>query len=304
MCVVVADLVVGGKHHGPHGFLMEMRREEQLVPGVTAGDMGDKTIGNDLDNAWGHFDGVQLPKDALLDRYGGIENGKYVQRVKGVRTMEMIGQRLYTGRTVIAQSTLVFARTLFAQTKVYSDGKKCWDPSGGLVLSEVPQLQDLFKDADAQISRVEAFAERVETRLCECLRADKLPSPDLVEAVAVLKVKAIETSIEQCFRLKQEVGSYALMGGTGFEKLDYLQCCKFAEGDSRILMQKMARDRLQAFSKGNNGSEAENKICIQLGQALKVGGQKAWNPNWRLVYGLAEAVMERVLNTPTSASRL
>ena len=93
--------------------------------------------------------------------------------------------------------------------------------------------------------------------------------------VAVLKVKAIETSISACFKLKQELGSYALMGdldevkrvgrgclfcaetvwvwhvwkwilrfpsgglskkpkksqpivssgGTGFEKLDYLQCC-------------------------------------------------------------------------------
>eukprot|EP00449_Zooxanthella_nutricula_P018949 CAMPEP_0198533762 /NCGR_PEP_ID=MMETSP1462-20131121/34785_1 /TAXON_ID=1333877 /ORGANISM="Brandtodinium nutriculum, Strain RCC3387" /LENGTH=52 /DNA_ID=CAMNT_0044263677 /DNA_START=1 /DNA_END=156 /DNA_ORIENTATION=- len=51
--------------------------------------------------------------------------------------------------------------------------------------------------------------------------------------VACLKVKAIETSISFCFRLKQELGSYALMGGTGFEKMDYLQCCKFAEGDSR-----------------------------------------------------------------------
>jgi hypothetical protein len=27
------------------------------------------------------------------------------------------------------------------------------------------------------------------------------------------------------------------MAGTGFERTDYLQCCKFAEGDSRILMQ-------------------------------------------------------------------
>ena len=27
------------------------------------------------------------------------------------------------------------------------------------------------------------------------------------------------------------------MAGSGFERSDYLQCCKFAEGDSRILMQ-------------------------------------------------------------------
>lgn len=34
-------------------------------------------------------------------------------------------------------------------------------------------------------------------------------------------------------RLKQEVGSYALMGDSGFVHLDFLNCCKFAEGDSR-----------------------------------------------------------------------
>jgi len=55
----------------------------------------------------------------------------------------------------------------------------------------------------------------------------------------------VETSIDLCFRLKQEVGSFALMDDAGFKHMDFLQCCKFAEGDSRILMQKMARDRLK-----------------------------------------------------------
>ena len=31
------------------------------------------------------------------------------------------------------------------------------------------------------------------------------------------------------------------MGSSGFVHLDFLQCCKFAEGDSRVLMLKMAR---------------------------------------------------------------
>ena len=39
------------------------------------------------------------------------------------------------------------------------------------------------------------------------------------------------------------------MAGSGFEQMDFLQCCKFAEGDSRILMLKMARYRLRAFQK-------------------------------------------------------
>jgi hypothetical protein len=49
-----------------------------------------------------------------------------------------------------------------------------------------------------------------------------LTPPELVDAISAAKAKCIETTIDLCFRLKQEVGSYALMGGSGFEKLDYL----------------------------------------------------------------------------------
>ena len=61
----------------------------------------------------------------------------------------------------------------------------------------------------------------------------------------------METSIDLCFRLKQELGSFALMDNSGLGQLDFLQCCKFAEGDSRILMQKLSRDRMKLYKKGN-----------------------------------------------------
>jgi len=60
------------------------------------------------------------------------------------------------------------------------------------------------------------------------------------------------------FFFHEQVGSYALMHGTGFELMDMLLCCKFAEGDSRILQLKLARDRLKRVS--NNSTAEENKI--------------------------------------------
>lgn len=294
--VVVATLIVNGKSHGPHGFVMRLRGEDgKLVEGVSAEDMGDKTIGNDLDNARIGFSKVWLPKSALMDKYSGIENNQFVQRRAGTTNMDMIGQRLYTGRAVIAASTLVFARTLYKTARQYADDKKCWHPKGSIPLSNIPQLANLYKEADQQFSRCEALRDVVESRLGECLRTDTIPDAQLVEMVACLKVKAIETSISLCFRLKQELGSYALMGGTGFEKMDYLQCCKFAEGDSRILMQKIARDRLTAFSKKQDGHKPEAEACTALGKRLMSGGQAAWNESWRDVYGLAELVIERVV---------
>jgi len=300
--VVVANLLVKGKAHGPHAFLMELRRDGQLVQGVTAEDMGSKTIGNDLDNARIAFSKVWLPRSALLDRFAGIEKDEYVQYQPGTSNMDMIGQRLYTGRAVIAASCLVFARSLYRSAREYADNKRCWPPKGSIPLSDIPQLSFLYKEADQELSKVEALRELAEAQLCECLKTDKLPDVKLVERIAVLKVKAIETAVSLCFKLKQELGSYALMGGSGFEKMDYLQCCKFAEGDSRILMQKIARDRLMAFSKQQEGTEKESAICMKLGQALMAGGKSSWNDNWKDVYGLAEAVMDRIVDEAVAAT--
>lgn len=51
---------------------------------VCTGDMGRKTVGNDLDNAWIQFDHVTLPKSALLNRYADINGSEYEQKIKGM----------------------------------------------------------------------------------------------------------------------------------------------------------------------------------------------------------------------------
>jgi acyl-CoA oxidase len=57
---------------------MNFRENGELMKGVTLKDMGRKTIANDLDNASIHFDHVELPKSALLSRYGEIDDkGNY-----------------------------------------------------------------------------------------------------------------------------------------------------------------------------------------------------------------------------------
>ena len=66
---------------------------------------------------------------------------EYVPAIKGVRTMDMIGQRLFTGRVAVAQAALTFTRKLFANTKAYSDGKRCtMRGEERNALSDVPQV--------------------------------------------------------------------------------------------------------------------------------------------------------------------
>jgi len=129
-----------------------------------------------------------------------------------------------------------------------------------------------------------------------------------VQAIAVAKIKSVEASIDLCFRLKQEVGSYALMGGTGFDNMDFLQCCKFAEGDSRILSQKLARDCFGAFKRNDAKSptgvrsEIELELCQRIDAVVEdahgsnLGKIESWDCAWREVYQLAEVICERVMH--------
>ena len=73
--VVMADLIVGNESKGPHAFLVDLRERGakpgypgEVTEGVTLGDMGAKTTGNDLDNAWISFEHKWLDRDACDQR--------------------------------------------------------------------------------------------------------------------------------------------------------------------------------------------------------------------------------------------
>jgi len=315
--VVIADLTVNNERVGPHAFVMDFRRDGELVAGISVDDMGTKTAGNDLDNAWIHFDNVEVDRDAMLSKYANInERGEYELIHKDVRPFDMIGQRLYTGRICVAQAALEYRRRLFEQTKEYANNKKIFSFKGERVLADIPQLSAIFRENDESMKRIDQFVKSCELKLSDSIRSGSPPSNELVEAIATCKVKAVEESIDTCFRLKNEVGSFALMGESGFGNMDFLQACKFAEGDSRILMQKLARDRLKQFAAAakrnplktmfgavEGFSDDEKRLCKTLGKsmgaAIKAGvdKQRAWDDEWETVYELANAVIERVLMT-------
>ena len=248
------------------------------------------------------FSNVTLPKSSLLSKYASIDSANnYVTQTTSVRPFDMIGQRLYTGRVAVAQAALAYRREVFRKTRVYSDEKRTFSFAGEPVLSDIPQLKALYEENDKAMAELDHFVGTCEAALASCLRHDLVPPPRLTEAIATCKVQAVDTSIDFCFRLKQEVGSFALMDDAGFKHMDFLQCCKFAEGDSRILMTKMSRDALKSFAKnGPPGDEDEAALCKSLAAGIKgnaekgMGKQEAWDEEWRTVYELAGAVMRRI----------
>mmetsp|Transcript_13721 Transcript_13721/g.39397 ORF Transcript_13721/g.39397 Transcript_13721/m.39397 type:complete len:138 (-) Transcript_13721:219-632(-) len=107
------------------------------------------------------------------------------------------------------------------------------------------------------------------------------------------------------------------MHATGFELVDMLLCCKFAEGDSRILQQKLTRDRLKALQKGGAAAalsgllgehRAEVFAAANLARKLQPAGRDvaklaaAMDEHWREIYDLAEMIAERHIRTGPRAA--
>ena len=70
----------------------------------------------------------------------------------------------------------------------------------GLLLQVRGRLQWL---TIARLTLARPYNCRCEADYCRCVRADQLPNAQLQEAIAVAKVRAVETVIQLCFRLKQ-----------------------------------------------------------------------------------------------------
>eukprot|EP00658_Telonema_sp_P-2_P068829 TRINITY_DN5781_c0_g1_i4.p1 TRINITY_DN5781_c0_g1~~TRINITY_DN5781_c0_g1_i4.p1 ORF type:complete len:178 (-),score=61.45 TRINITY_DN5781_c0_g1_i4:194-727(-) len=155
----------------------------------------------------------------------------------------------------------------------------------------LPQLSSLYDQADDAFDYIQEYTQWCEAQLCKCLRAGTPPGAALMEAIGVGKIRAVETTVQLCFRLKQAVGSYALMLGSGFEWTDTMQIAKFAEGESFVLMQKLARDRVKNRKAVDGTSKEEEALCAEL---RGVSGME-WVAKSDEVYALAELVMDRVM---------
>jgi alkylation response protein AidB-like acyl-CoA dehydrogenase len=68
--------------------------------------------------------------------------------------IEVIGQRLLTGRMVIAQAAVIAARVLHMKTEEYAKGKMCNALAGEAPLASMPQLKAVFAESYAALDEV------------------------------------------------------------------------------------------------------------------------------------------------------
>jgi acyl-CoA oxidase len=114
VAAVFAQLIVGGESHGVHVLVVPLRDERGNVQtGVRIEDSGEKMGLNGVDNGRIWFDHVRVPRDALLNRYGGVnDEGAYESSIENAnkRFFTMLGA-LVQGRVCISGASVSAAKT-------------------------------------------------------------------------------------------------------------------------------------------------------------------------------------------------
>src|SRR3954447_23243039 len=113
MAVVFAQLLVDGENHGVHALLVPLRDDDgNVLPGVRIEDDGQKLGLNGVDNGQIWFDGVRVPRTALLARYGGVNSvGKYESE------FENPNRRFFTTIGTLVQGRVSVAGAALSATK-------------------------------------------------------------------------------------------------------------------------------------------------------------------------------------------
>ncbi|GMT23508.1 hypothetical protein PFISCL1PPCAC_14805, partial [Pristionchus fissidentatus] len=140
--VVFAQLYVGGKCEGVHGFVIQLRDEKthRALPGIKIGDMGEKPgQWNGVENGWMTFENYRCSPDALLNRGCDLTpDGRYVHSFKSDRDKKSVSLgALSIGRIGIVGKGVNACRVAATIGIRYSAVRKQFGPPNG---EELPIL--------------------------------------------------------------------------------------------------------------------------------------------------------------------
>ncbi|MET8925974.1 acyl-CoA dehydrogenase [Streptomyces sp. NPDC004623] len=129
IAVVFAQLEVGGESKGVHAFVVPVRTGGEVVPGVRIEDDGRKMGLNGVDNGRIRFDGVRVPREALLNRFADVTpDGVYESPIENPdrRFFTMLGT-LVQGRVSVGGAGVNAAKVALTIATKYAVRRRQFD---------------------------------------------------------------------------------------------------------------------------------------------------------------------------------
>ncbi|MFJ3705603.1 MULTISPECIES: acyl-CoA dehydrogenase [Streptomyces] len=274
LAVVFAQLEVDGTAEGVHAFVVPIRSGGEVVPGVQIEDDGRKMGLNGVDNGRIRFDGVRVPREALLNRFADVTvEGVYESSIENPdrRFFTMLGT-LVQGRVSVGGAGVNAAKVALAIATKYAVRRRQFDAASDTeeqLLLDYGLHQRRLLPLLARTYALHFAQDVVRTQLHEVFSGieDDAQARRLLESRAA-GTKALGTW--HATRVVQECREAC--GGAGYLAVNRFAALKSDsdifttfEGDNHVLLQLVAKGLLTHYA-----SEFED--LDQLGMVRHVTG--------------------------------
>ncbi|KAJ8650009.1 hypothetical protein MRB53_003032 [Persea americana] len=264
--VIYARLIIDGRDHGVHGFIVQLRSlDDHLpLPGITIGDIGMKFGNgayNTMDNGVLQFNHVRIPRNQMLMRVSQVtREGKYVQ--SDVPRQLVYGTMVYVRQTIVSDASSALSRAVCVAVRYSAVRRQFGSQDGGpetQVIDYKTQQSRLFPLlASAYAFRfVGEWLKWLYMDVTKRLQANEFSTlPEAHACTAGLKsltTTATADGIEECRKL---CGGHGYLCSSGLPELFavYVPACTY-EGDNTVLLLQVARFLMKTVSQLGSGKQ-------------------------------------------------
>ncbi|KAK4575159.1 hypothetical protein LTR86_001011 [Recurvomyces mirabilis] len=296
--VVMAQLIINGKPHGPHPFVVQIRDMSTHEPlkDIHIGDIGPKFGYNTMDNGFLLFNKVKVPHISMLARHSRVDpkTNKYV---KPSSPSLVFGTLTWVRSTIVMQAGGVLARGVTIATRYCAVRRQFQDrdaPSdaGGenqvlnyttVQIRLLPLLATTFAlhfTGKAMMALYGASQKKMPQDVGKVGGPERGAGPeethsgsdllaDLHATSCGLKSLASYTAVEGLEVCRRACGGhgYSSFSGIGSWYADYLPTATW-EGDNYMLTQQVARYLLKSARSVLKGNEPSNDTTAILANFL------------------------------------
>lgn len=272
---VFTQLEVNGQNEGVHAIIVPIRDEKgNSMPGVGIDDCGEKKGLNGVDNGRLFFTNVSVPRDNLLDKYGGVnEQGEYKSAIenKNKRFFTMIGT-LITGRVSIGASANSTAKNGLTTAIRYAEQRKQFgEPETSLLDYQAHQARLL-----PRLAKTFALDFAIKDLIESYVHVTDDTRRQVGDVAGGLKAAASWHAIDTLQECREACGAQGYLYENRFAQMQAdVDIFSTFEGDNTILSQMIAKGGLDEL-----GKQAKEKGPV--GMAIKVATDAiahAWEKN-------------------------